>query len=58
MTDSLKNEGIDQSPIKRMTLDADVIHNTTLECYVSRNTCRFFSITGIPSAFPKKNVEI
>jgi hypothetical protein len=58
MVDALKNEGIDQSPIKRITVDADVIHNKTLEYFVSSNTRRFFSITGIPSAFLEKNVEV
>lgn len=45
-------------PLKRITLDADLIDNKSLEDFVSINTFRFFSITGIPSKFLEKNVEI
>ncbi|CAH0560462.1 unnamed protein product [Brassicogethes aeneus] len=58
MVDALKNIGIDQSPMKRITLDDNVIQNKSLEDFVFSKTLRILSITGIPSTFLEKNVEV
>lgn len=56
MVNALDVEG-PENPLKRITLDASLINSKQLEDFVSKNTLRFFTITGISSNFLKKNVE-
>lgn len=59
MVDALKNKEIDQSLMKRITLDANVIHNKTLEYFISRNTRRFYSASReFHQHFKKRNIEV
>lgn len=57
MVSALKNEGIEH-PLKRVLVDPGVVLQKTLENFVSKNTLRFFSITGISSNFLEKDVEL
>lgn len=56
MVEALKKEGAEYSP-KRINVDLDTISKKNLEDFVSSNTKRFFSITGISSDFIEKEVE-
>lgn len=56
MVNALSIEGED-SPVKRITVDENLLHSKSLEHFVTNNTLRFFSITGIKSGFLKKEVE-
>lgn len=57
MVNALDVEG-PENPLKRITLDASLIKSKQLEDFVSKNTLRFFSITGISSNFIKKMLKI
>lgn len=56
MVEALKKEGADFCP-KRINVDIENIGNKNLEDFVTSNTKRFFSITGLSSDFLKKKVE-
>lgn len=57
MVNALSTEGVD-SPVKRITVDETQLHSKSLEDFVSNNTLRFFSITGINAGFLKKKLKI
>ncbi|CAL9702276.1 unnamed protein product [Knipowitschia caucasica] len=56
MVQSLNNVS-DQIPMKRATVDCSVIQEKKLEDFVTFNTRRFFSITGLPSHFLQNSVS-
>jgi len=45
-------------PPKRITLETDTIETKNLKDFVTQNTHRFFSITGLPSTFLDKDVDL
>jgi hypothetical protein len=56
MVAALHKTGIEH-PLKRITVDSAVINSKQLEDFVTENTHRFFSITGIPTDFFKQDVN-
>lgn len=56
MVEALKKEKAAFCP-KRINVDIENIGNKNLEDFVTSNTKRFFSITGLSSDFLKKKVE-
>mgnify|MGYP006352973215 FL=1 len=57
MVEALHNTGGNEHPLKRITLDPAVISSKQLQDFVTENTQRFFTITGISSAFLQTDVE-
>lgn len=56
MVEALKKQGAEFCP-KRITVDVENICDKNLEDFVTSNTKRFFSFTGMSSDFLKKKVE-
>lgn len=56
MVEALKKEGA-KFCTKRINVDIENIGNKNLADFVTSNTKRFFSITGLSSDFLKKKVE-
>ena len=56
MVDAL-NKQSDEEPVKRVSLDSTLIPVKELEDFVTSNTSRLFSLTGIPHNFLNKNVD-
>mgnify|MGYP003492342303 FL=1 len=57
MVEALHNTGGNEHPLKRITLDPTIISSKQLQYFVTENTQRFFTITGISSAFLQTDVE-
>ena len=47
-----------EHPLKRITVDPLTLGEKKLENFVTQNTNRFFSITGLPSSFLTKNIDL
>lgn len=56
MVDAMHNKGIEY-PMKRISLDPDIVLRKNLEDFVTKNTRRFFDILGISSQFLNKDVD-
>lgn len=57
MVEALHKTGGNGHPLKRITLDPAVICSKQLQDFVTENTMRFFTITGISSAFLQTDVD-
>lgn len=57
MVEALKKEGVEFCPKRIVVVDVENIRDKNLEDFVTSNTKRFFSITGMSSDFLKKKVE-
>ena len=56
MVDAL-NKQSDEEPVKRVSLDSTLIPVKELEDFVTSNTSRFVSLTGIPHNFLNQNID-
>ena len=57
MLNALKTQGT-KHPLKRITLDPALVASKNLNNFVSKSTLRFFTITGLPSTFLNKNLQL
>ncbi|CAB0014572.1 unnamed protein product, partial [Nesidiocoris tenuis] len=55
MVQALENEG-QEDTLRRITIDSRVIEMSSLEDFVSQNTRKFFSITGLSPDFLEREV--
>jgi len=56
MVVAMQNEGTEY-PVKRISLEPDIVLKKNLEDFVTNNTCKFFDILGISSQFFNKDVD-
>lgn len=54
---ALDKEGLESRP-KRITLEFEAIENKNIEDFVSKNTRKFFELTGVSSEFLQKDPEL
>lgn len=57
MVTALQTSGAEH-PLKRITVDPLTLGEKKLENFVTQNTNRFFSITGLPSSFLTKKIDL